>query len=315
LQDSIETSEKESVSRGAKRAWFALLAIFAIVTLRLVLVLKGGPYQSLLMELPPFFVLSVQVLRCRAKKQAKSKKPLVLSLLWVFGITILLNKYPVTGGIVADLACYLSLVSLPFFLLGREHFWSQSALGTHAAGHTFLSVLLVGGSLTFGYLLTSIMSYDLRLSGSPLTSFVTDALLPGVFEEVLFRGLILSEMIDHLGNRLNAVTFTALLFGLNHIPAYGGLSSDTAMVAVYSALLYPTVGGLLYGAMTSLSKSTVPAIIMHISYNTWMILSAQGSFDILALPIGALIAVIGLAIWWFFDVYRADAGDRADPCA
>jgi len=285
---------------------------FLLVVWGFLLILKGGPYQPLLMDLPFFFVLSIQVLKFRAKKQLKSKKPLVLSLMWIFGITILLNKYPVTGGIVADLACYLSIVSLPFFLLGREHFWSRSALGTRAAVHTFVSVLLVGGSLTFGYLLISIMNYEWSTSGSPLTRIVTDALFPGVFEEVLCRGLILSEMIDHLGNRLNAITYTALLFGLNHFSSYGGLSSDTAMVALAAALVYPTASGLLYGVMTSLSKSTVPAIIVHMSYNTWMILSDQGSFDALALPIGVLIAVMGLSVWWFFDVFRANAGGRSE---
>jgi membrane protease YdiL (CAAX protease family) len=82
------------------------------------------------------------------------------------------------------------------------------------------------------------------------------------------------------------------------------------MVALAAALVYPTAGGLLYGMMTSLSKSTVPAIIVHMSYNTWMFLSDQGSLDVLALPIGVLIAVIGLSVWWFFDMFRANAGGR-----
>ena len=85
------------------------------------------------------------------------------------------------------------------------------------------------------------------------------ALAPGLFEEVLFRGVVTGKIQGAGKSQLYAVLAPALLFGLIHLtnaPAIGPLS---ALVQA----LYATVIGLLFGAVYVRTRDIVSPVLMH----------------------------------------------------
>jgi len=109
---------------------------------------------------------------------------------------------------------------------------------------TFWSVLLQ----LFGYSSSSSESVSaLPVWLTFLIAFFSTALLPAIGEETSHRGLLLGNLRDNGLRR--AVVISALLFGLAHlnIPQFG----------------YAFVVGLILGAVTLITRSIFPAMIIH----------------------------------------------------
>jgi len=84
-----------------------------------------------------------------------------------------------------------------------------------------------------------------------------------LFEESLFRGLILLAMVSAWGDNkrglAKAVFFSSLLFGLIHLYNLANLPSGVVMLeAVGAAML-----GILWAALVLISGSLWPAILLH----------------------------------------------------
>lgn len=90
---------------------------------------------------------------------------------------------------------------------------------------------------------------------NPFVSFILDVLLvaviPGICEEILHRGLLLNE-IGKIGYK-KAIIISSLLFGLIHFNI--------------TQFFYAFVIGLLLGLVTVATKTIVPAIIIHFTNN------------------------------------------------
>lgn len=105
---------------------------------------------------------------------------------------------------------------------------------------------------------------DLPMTGGTAANIVLFAyvcVLGPIFEETLFRGMIL-QSLRPWGDRL-AVVVSAVLFGLTHLNLYQG---------VPAVLL-----GLVFGLIAVRAGSVIPSAVLHIAYNSLtMILAAFG---------------------------------------
>jgi sodium transport system permease protein len=89
--------------------------------------------------------------------------------------------------------------------------------------------------------------------GSPWIVVAVFALIPAVFEELAFRGFILSGF-RHVGHRWRAIVLTSLFFGLSHGAA--------VQQAINAGIL-----GLLLGYLAVQSGSILTGIAFHMTHN------------------------------------------------
>lgn len=82
-----------------------------------------------------------------------------------------------------------------------------------------------------------------------IIKFSMIAFLPALCEETLFRGVLQSTLEKHLKNKLHAIVFTAVVFGLFHMSPYRFI---------------PTmIIGLYLGYLAQRSKSIFPGMMVH----------------------------------------------------
>jgi sodium transport system permease protein len=93
----------------------------------------------------------------------------------------------------------------------------------------------------------------------PVLGLFAVAVSPGLCEEVLFRGLILHLFTDMIGPKKGAVV-AGILFGLFHL--------------VPQRVLVTAGLGVLLGFLTLHTRSIVPAMILHATYNLWLCMPA-----------------------------------------
>jgi uncharacterized protein len=112
-------------------------------------------------------------------------------------------------------------------------------------------------------------------------------LLPGLAEELLFRGYIQTRLVARWGD-MWGVFWTALMFGMSHLDLMQGL--------------YAVAVGCMLGIITVRSGSIVPAMICHAANNLFSTLagcSIQGRMNNLALFfIGLIILLLAIFYLW-----------------
>ncbi len=86
-------------------------------------------------------------------------------------------------------------------------------------------------------------------------------LVVGVYEEVIFRGFLLTRLRRATGSISAAVILSALLFAAPHMP------TQQAITVVPLFLI-----GVLWGALTWWQRSLVPAIVAHVVFNLAQVL-------------------------------------------
>ncbi|MFC0418058.1 lysostaphin resistance A-like protein [Cytobacillus solani] len=88
------------------------------------------------------------------------------------------------------------------------------------------------------------------------------SIINGLLEEILWRGIILTSMVNLAGEKA-ALLFSGIAFGLSHL------------ILGYSILTCFgfAIGGFFYAGITIRSGSLFPAVIWHIVFNCLMILS------------------------------------------
>ncbi len=126
-------------------------------------------------------------------------------------------------------------------------------------------------------------------------AFLVTAVLPGFVEELLFRGLVLTNLLPY--GRTTAVVISALLFGIMHQNA--------------GQFLYATAAGLVLGFVYVRTRSIFVTVLMHFCNNFLSVLTmALGerlplstAYPLIS-AINALVAVIGIfgAVMLIFSV-------------
>ena len=84
------------------------------------------------------------------------------------------------------------------------------------------------------------------------------ALVPGIWEELAFRGLLLSKLRARFSNTA-AILLSAVFFGLFHFTNLLTQAPSQVIGGVIMALFF----GIAWGVMTVRSRSVVPAMLSH----------------------------------------------------
>lgn len=115
------------------------------------------------------------------------------------------------------------------------------------------------------------------MSTSPWLLFFLFALSPGICEELLFRGAILSSLKRDL-SATRAVLIQALFFALMHLSVY--------------RLLPTFLLGVLLGALTLRARSLWPAVLAHTAYNGMLVVGWDAPAWLPVLAIAGLVLVM-----------------------
>ncbi len=131
-----------------------------------------------------------------------------------------------------------------------------------------------------------------------LPAVLVIALLPAVFEELLFRGVILQSLLHSVGS-VRAIILSGFAFSLFH-----GSPEQT---------VYQFIAGCLFAFIAVRSGSILPSVIMHFINNALVIIlgvcvgaDENGNFlfpqglNIALIVIGAL-CLVGGVLWLIFD--------------
>jgi len=92
------------------------------------------------------------------------------------------------------------------------------------------------------------------------------AVLPGICEELFFRGVLMSGLRQRFSWRVS-ILFSALAFGAFHVVLAGGISPER--------IIPSTIMGLLLGWVVWESGSVLPAVLMHVVHNSTLLLLAR----------------------------------------
>lgn len=126
----------------------------------------------------------------------------------------------------------------------------------------------------------ALKSYQYIFEGSLLVNILVLAVLPGLCEELFFRGFLLQSLVRRLNPHV-AIWVVALLFSFFHFQFYG----------FFTRLLL----GALFGYLRYWSGSLWPAVVAHAAYNAANI--------ILAVAAGSATAETDLPLpWWLVAI-------------
>ena len=137
----------------------------------------------------------------------------------------------------------------------------------------------------------------LNQSATDIFYFIFYCISVGLFEELIFRGLILSWLLDYFKSKkfpiLKAMLLSSLLFAFLHIfNLFSGASPMTTLLQIS----YTFLTGLLWSAIFILTKQLIYPIILHAGYNIAGLLfptlgTITGQFDIWTIWITIIIGV------------------------
>jgi len=134
--------------------------------------------------------------------------------------------------------------------------------------------------------------------------FTLDVLSVGLFEEIVFRGVILVVFIQRLGSdkrgRFLAVFLSAGIFSIVHLFNLfaGAAVGDTLLQMSYSFGM-----GLMWGVVFLATGSIWSAVILHATYNFTGLLfvtlgTVYGRYDAITIVLTTLFAVIAAVYYW-----------------
>ena len=105
-----------------------------------------------------------------------------------------------------------------------------------------------------------------------------------VYEEVVFRSVLLGIFLATMRRTWQAVAVTSVLFGLWHIvPAIESAGDGAVAVfgAVAGTVFVTALGGLLFGVLRTWSRSVVAPILAHTATNSLAFAAALVALDVL----------------------------------
>ncbi len=163
----------------------------------------------------------------------------------------------------------------------------------------FASLVFILGTLLIKFGFQAIASTTVDTTGffdrltqdaadrSPASVLLALVIIPAVCEELLFRGVVLSEYRP-LGEA-NAVIVSALGFAMLHF--------STTNFPVY------LFAGLLLGIVTIASRSVIPAVVLHLLSNTLSVFASDQFLRIILQKNGAFFVSFLLIVLLGFSVF------------
>lgn len=184
-----------------------------------------------------------------------------------------------------------------------------AGMGVALLGTTSVGVMFVGlsglGAVPDSHALTAINDLISGLKGSwLLVGVLLIGILPGIAEELLFRGYIQTRLVERWGVHAG-VFISALLFGLMHFDPVQG---------AFAAFL-----GMFLGYLTVWTRSVIPAMICHAFNNSVSVVltTMAPGFDDFRNP-RLSMALLGISIVVFagsLAYLRNDGAGRAEILA
>lgn len=190
---------------------------------------------------------------------------LILLLLNCFMWFLFVPKIIFLPSVDTNLSIYLSSINL-----SQESFKNLRRNTLYAISSTiiFCLGLLTASTLTGEYIFEISRIIGLPIEGD-LKSFVfVFNLIPGIFEEIVFRGVILMLLLRKYSKNVS-ITISAFVFGTSHIInflVFGYFWSS--MTQIVSGIMI----GCFFAYLVLRTSSLVPSIIIHYLYNSLAIL-------------------------------------------
>ena len=175
----------------------------------------------------------------------------------------------VTDGLVYALSFIIPVVFIRITLRGRSF---SPGLSVVARPSLFLIIpAVIGinyGAAYFNSVLTSFIKFDYYapdLDGFPsliVAEFISTALVPAIFEELLMRGCVLGSLLRY--SKTGAILFSASVFSLMH--------------ANPAQFLYTFAAGILLGTVYVMTGSVWPGVIIHF-FNNFLSIVSELEFE------------------------------------
>jgi membrane protease YdiL (CAAX protease family) len=237
--------------------------------------------------------------------------PLIISILWTLTTATYFNFYQVTGGsLQVGFVLFVTYASLPIFLLGPGDFWSKTGLSRNIRRKKVLGGFFIGGAIILPRAMSVLWNtagmWDLLLA----IEFVSTCVYPGIFEELVCRGLIQDNILKRTGNVYTSISLTAIVFGIYHV-SVNFLNKDEILLGFLIAFGIQTGAGLLFGAVRELTDSLIPSMILHTAANM------VGLSVITAIPINLFIVGLGPALilgglYFIGRISRSEPNENAE---
>ncbi len=126
------------------------------------------------------------------------------------------------------------------------------------------------------------------------------SLFPGIWEEVVFRGIILT-MLLRIYSEKKSIIINGLLFGFFHLVnllnfLFGTAFTIESLVSILFQVVYATAIGFFYAYLFVKTKSLIPSIISHYLIDAFLILMINvGNVDFYLFIV--ILTIIGIGIF------------------
>lgn len=170
------------------------------------------------------------------------------------------NQAPVDQ-LTTEVILTLSLIGIVAFLgWGREaRLTSRPAWG--GLWYVIAPALITLTLLAFGVFQATKSEMDLSAlwTSGLLQSILLLVIFVGIFEEILFRGVLLHGLECRVGP-VAALFMSSFVFGAMH---YVNWINGQNLEATHQQVLHAGLSGILYGALTLRMRSIWPAVLLH----------------------------------------------------
>jgi len=270
--DEITETAEESKETQVKQVWFSIIGVLIIYGIILVFansvlarivksdVLNNNPYLyhiNLFVILMIFFILIVPFLFSIPEKKLSFRR--------YFKQIRLSNIKPIIA--ILGLGIATSLVYLLFLYLS-----------------TLVSAKILQGEFFF----------DLRYLwvDAGFSEYIYRALIPGIWEEVAFRGIVLVLLLKIYSER-TSIIINSVSFGLFHLINLVNMRSsptpEVVAINVTFQVIYTTAAGFVFAYLFVKTNSLIPSILSH------YLIDALGPF-LQVILFGAPISLANVAI-------------------
>lgn len=237
-------------------------------------------------------VLFTALTNCRTPtKDIQSAIPAIPCIMWIYAAVHVLDIHSIVNGIGGTLLTYLIIFGVSIVSLAPHDFWSKTGICSEKIGRLTIPVLFIGGSPIIGHFVASLVYTELI----PFESIVTTAIIPSVFEEVVFRGLLQDKLAKALGSNTGSIILTAFLFGMGHFWSYRLLYSSNLPLLLGIIIVSPMAAGVLFVSIKSFSGSTILSILLHFFYNATNVF--YGNRTLIGIIPAFPLLSLGVVLW------------------